>query len=111
MCTPKRETILRRSDAGNYLYKKCDYYPCHSELETCNTCFCLFYPCEDPAHGEYVKSSRGGKVWSCMNCNWTHREETVNKIREFLKEKERRSLKPREMYIAFIRQLETGGSL
>lgn len=101
MPIPKRDIVLRRGDAKNYLFEKCPWYPCHKELETCNMCYCIFYPCEDKKLGEYVTSSKGGQIWSCMHCNWAHREETVNSLREFLKEEYNRRLAPREMYKAF----------
>ncbi|MDH3973970.1 MAG: hypothetical protein OEV42_06800 [Deltaproteobacteria bacterium] len=107
MPIPKRDILLRRGDARNYLFEKCPWYPCHEELETCNMCFCIFYPCEDEKLGEYVTSSKGGQVWSCMNCNWAHREETANALREFLKDKAKRRLGFKEMYLAFIEGLDS----
>ena len=70
-------------------------------------CFCTFYPCEDEKLGEYVTSSKGGQVWSCMNCNWIHREETANAMREFLENEDNRQLEPKEMYLAFIKTLDS----
>ena len=101
MPIPKREIIIRRAGARNYLFKKCPWYPCHDDLETCNMCYCIFYPCGDEKLGEYVKSSKGVEVWSCMNCSWAHRSKTGDALREFLKEEENRNLEPKALYEAF----------
>ena len=101
MCIPKRDILLRRADARDYLFEKCPWYPCHKELETCNMCFCIFYPCEDENLGEYRTSRKGEKVWSCMDCSWIHREDTMNALREFMKEEANRTLSPREAYLVF----------
>ncbi|MDT8316393.1 MAG: cysteine-rich small domain-containing protein [bacterium] len=108
MCIPSKDIILRRVDAKNYLFEKCPWYACHSELETCNMCFCIFYPCEDAKLGEYVISSKGGKVWSCMNCNWAHRVETMDALREFMKNEANRKMGPGELYKAFIKSMKSG---
>ncbi len=101
MCIPKRDILLRRADARDYLFEKCPWYPCHKQLETCNMCFCIFYPCEDENLGEYITSSKGKKVWSCMDCSWIHREDTMDALRDFMKEEANRTLSPKEAYLAF----------
>ena len=59
----------------------CDYYPCHFEGQDCTFCFCPFYPCEDDrTGGNWIESSSGGQVWSCLNCNIVHEEKVVNDL-------------------------------
>lgn len=59
----------------------CDYYPCHFEGQDCTFCFCPFYPCEDSrTGGNWVESSSGGQVWSCLKCNIVHEEKTVDEL-------------------------------
>ena len=104
MPIPSRDIQLRRVDARNYLFEKCPWHPCHKRLETCNMCFCAFYPCEDETLGEYVATrttGKGKKVWSCMHCCWAHDEVTVDALREFLKDEENRELEPKDLYLAF----------
>lgn len=101
MPIPSRDILLRRVDARNYLFGKCDYYPCHSELETCNMCYCIFYPCEDKELGEHVTTRKGEKVWSCMDCSWAHDKKTVEDLKEFLRDGENRKLEPKALYEAF----------
>jgi len=107
MCIPPGDTLLRRADARSYLFEKCPWYPCHTKLETCNMCFCVFYPCEDERCGEYVTSGKGTKVWSCMDCNWAHSEETVDALREFLRSEGNRQMAPKDMYMAFVESRKT----
>ncbi len=109
MSIPSRKTILGRViKAGNYLFEKCPYFPCHKELETCNLCYCIFYPCEDTGLGEYVTSKKGGQVWSCMHCSWAHKKETVDNLRQFLSLEKYRGLAPNEMYKAFTGRQKSG---
>lgn len=107
MPIPSRDILLRRADARSYLFEKCPWHPCHKRLETCNMCYCAFYPCEDEELGEYITSSKGNKVWSCMHCSWAHDEATVDGLREFLKDENNRGLDPKELYKEF-RKLNTG---
>ncbi len=58
----------------------CPNYPCHFEGQDCSLCFCPFYPCEDPELGKFVTSRKGGEVWSCMDCFWTHRPEVAKEV-------------------------------
>jgi len=94
---PSRETIFRRIKAKVYLAKKCPYLPCHENLEVCNTCYCVFYPCEDENRGEYILSRKGTKVFSCMHCSWVHQKSTLEKVREFILFLENQNLKPAEI--------------
>jgi threonine-phosphate decarboxylase len=59
----------------------CDYYPCHFEGQDCTFCFCPFYPCADSrTGGEWIESSSGGQVWSCLNCTIVHEEKIVDDL-------------------------------
>ncbi|WP_423793400.1 cysteine-rich small domain-containing protein [Methanocaldococcus indicus] len=60
--------------------RKCQYYPCHFDGQTCLWCFCPFYPCEDEDLGEYIERKDGTKIWSCMNCLWIHRVDVSTEI-------------------------------
>jgi len=68
--------------------KKCQYYPCHFEEQNCTFCFCPFYPCKDKHLGRYVISKSGGKVWSCQDCLWMHRDDVVLSCFNVLKNKD-----------------------
>lgn len=66
----------------------CEYYPCHFEGQDCTFCFCPFYPCKDErTGGQWVESSGGGKVWSCLYCEMVHRPEIVDDMLSVLTEK------------------------
>ncbi|WP_342305130.1 threonine-phosphate decarboxylase CobD [Methanolobus sp. ZRKC5] len=59
----------------------CDYYPCHFEGQDCTFCFCPFYPCEDNrTGGNWIESSSGGQVWSCLKCTIVHQEKVVDEL-------------------------------
>ncbi|WP_425342649.1 threonine-phosphate decarboxylase CobD [Methanolobus bombayensis] len=59
----------------------CEYYPCHFDGQDCTFCFCPFYPCEDKrTGGNWIESSSGGHVWSCLNCNIVHEEKIVDDL-------------------------------
>jgi threonine-phosphate decarboxylase len=59
----------------------CDYYPCHFEGQDCTFCFCPFYPGEDSrTGGNWIESSSGGQVWSCLNCTIVHEEKIVDDL-------------------------------
>ncbi|NLI73228.1 MAG: cobyric acid synthase [Euryarchaeota archaeon] len=59
----------------------CEYYPCHHQGQDCTLCFCPFYPCLDDRLGKYVKSRRGGQVWSCEDCLWIHRPDVGRDVK------------------------------
>lgn len=105
---PSKEIIINRL-AEDYLLQGCDYFPCHKDLETCNLCFCIFYPCEDTDLGEYKISRKGTKVWSCMKCGWIHMKETLERLRVFLIDEENHKSAPGDMYIKFIKIMEVEG--
>jgi adenosylcobinamide hydrolase len=51
----------------------CPYYPCHFEGQRCDYCYCPFYPCLDPALGQWAESRTGGRVWNCAGCTLLHK--------------------------------------
>jgi glycerophosphoryl diester phosphodiesterase len=52
----------------------CNFYPCHHfEGQDCTLCFCPRYPCRDLDLGRFVKTKRGKKVWTCIDCRLVHR--------------------------------------
>lgn len=56
----------------------CDYYPCHHfEGQDCTHCFCPLYPCRDTELGRFVKTKRGKRVWTCIDCRLVHRPEVA----------------------------------
>ena len=51
----------------------CEYYPCHHfEGQDCTHCFCPLYPCRDPDLGRHVRTKRGKRFWSCIDCRLVH---------------------------------------
>ncbi|MBN2109581.1 MAG: threonine-phosphate decarboxylase [Methanosarcinaceae archaeon] len=59
----------------------CEYYPCHFEGQDCTFCFCPFYPCKDErTGGQWIESSSGDNVWSCLYCNIIHEPEVVDDV-------------------------------
>ncbi|MCP4763872.1 MAG: hypothetical protein GY870_19025 [archaeon] len=61
---------------------KCEYRPCHSELEDCTFCYCCFYPCNiKDTGGKIVISSTTGKpVWDCSFCILPHKTKNAKLI-------------------------------
>ena len=57
---------------------ECEFYPCHEEGENCTFCYCPFYPCGDSSTGGHWIKDKG--VWSCQNCDWIHKDKTVECI-------------------------------
>jgi glycerophosphoryl diester phosphodiesterase len=52
----------------------CNYYPCHYfEGQDCTHCFCPLYPCRDLDLGKFVKTKRGKRIWTCIDCRLVHR--------------------------------------
>lgn len=59
---------LKDTTRGN-----CEYYPCHHfEGQECTHCFCPLYPCRDPDLGRFVRTKRGKRVWTCIDCRLVH---------------------------------------
>ncbi|VVB71316.1 Glycerophosphoryl diester phosphodiesterase family protein [uncultured archaeon] len=51
----------------------CQYYPCHHfALQDCTHCFCPLYPCKDEELGRFVKTKKGKRFWSCIDCKLVH---------------------------------------
>ncbi len=51
----------------------CEYYPCHHfEGQECTHCFCPLYPCRDQELGRFVRTKRGKRVWTCIDCRLVH---------------------------------------
>ena len=80
-----QHVIENASEEGIGGRKTCEYYPCHFEDQNCTFCFCPFYPCEnEKTGGKWIQSSRGGKVWSCIDCHLVHNKEIAQKILDCL---------------------------
>lgn len=59
---------LKDTGEGN-----CEYYPCHHfEGQECTHCFCPLYPCRDLDLGRFVRTKRGKRVWTCIDCRLVH---------------------------------------
>jgi glycerophosphoryl diester phosphodiesterase len=59
----------------------CEYYPCHHfECQECTHCFCPLYPCRDEDLGRFVRTKRGKRVWTCIDCRLVHKP----KVAEYL---------------------------
>lgn len=53
--------------------ENCRYYPCHHILDQdCTHCFCPLYPCKDRELGQFVRTKKGKRFWSCINCQLVH---------------------------------------
>jgi L-threonine-O-3-phosphate decarboxylase len=80
-----QHVIEKASEEGIGGRKTCEYYPCHFEGQNCTFCFCPFYPCEnEKTGGKWIQSSRGGKVWSCVDCHLVHKKEIAQQILDCL---------------------------
>jgi glycerophosphoryl diester phosphodiesterase len=54
--------------------ENCQYYPCHHfPDQDCTHCFCPLYPCKDEELGKFVRTKKGKRFWSCINCQLVHR--------------------------------------
>ncbi|MBP7087100.1 MAG: cobyric acid synthase [Methanomassiliicoccales archaeon] len=79
-----RSQMKRGLIGGN---PECAHHPCHHPEQNCTFCFCPLYPCLDPELGEYVISRRtGGRVWSCQECLWIHRDDVSSSLFEMMPE-------------------------
>jgi histidinol-phosphate aminotransferase/threonine-phosphate decarboxylase len=80
-----QHVIEKASEEGIGGRKTCEYYPCHFEGQNCTFCFCPFYPCEnEKTGGKWIQSSRGGRIWSCVDCHLVHKKEIAQKILDCL---------------------------
>ncbi len=56
----------------------CEYYPCHHfPNQECTHCFCPIYPCKDLELGKFIRTKRGKRVWSCIDCRLVHEPEVA----------------------------------
>ncbi|MGB9902965.1 glycerophosphodiester phosphodiesterase family protein [Methanothrix sp.] len=63
--------------------ENCKYYPCHHfEGQDCTHCFCPLYPCKDPELGRFVRTKRGKRFWSCIDCVLVHIPEVARYLEE-----------------------------
>jgi len=59
----------------------CEYYPCHHlPNQDCIHCFCPLYPCRDEELGKFVKTKRGKRVWSCIDCQLVHKRRVAEHL-------------------------------
>jgi glycerophosphoryl diester phosphodiesterase len=62
---------------------ECQYYPCHHfEGQDCTHCFCPLYPCKDLELGKFIKTKRGKRLWSCVDCTLVHRPTVARYLSE-----------------------------
>ena len=61
----------------------CPYFPCHFPGQSCEFCYCPFYPCGDEHLGQWVESSNGGRVWNCAQCTLLHEPEIAGYLKKF----------------------------
>ncbi|MCC7554197.1 MAG: precorrin-3B C(17)-methyltransferase [Methanobacteriaceae archaeon] len=62
---------------------ECEFYPCHYEGQSCDFCYCPFYPCGDSSTGGKWIKEKG--VWNCKECLWIHEKETIDCVKEPLR--------------------------
>lgn len=61
----------------------CEYYPCHHfEGQECTHCFCPLYPCRDETLGKFVRTKRGKRVWTCIDCRLVHKPHVAKHLSE-----------------------------
>ena len=82
----------------------CEYLPCHKTLESCDFCYCPFYPCADAiTGGEWIKDR---DIWSCQHCDWIHLENPCQAIRERLEDviEDKNDLKTKHLELLKLRR-------
>jgi glycerophosphoryl diester phosphodiesterase len=63
--------------------ENCQYYPCHHfPDQDCTHCFCPLYPCKDEELGKYVRTKKGKRFWTCINCRLVHRPQVAAYLAE-----------------------------
>lgn len=61
----------------------CEYFPCHHfPDQDCTHCFCPLYPCKDTELGRYVRTKRGKRVWTCIDCTMVHKAGMARYLKE-----------------------------
>jgi len=67
----------------NMSAEECEYYPCHNlPDQVCTHCFCPLYPCKDPELGKFIRSKRGKRIWSCVDCTLVHKSAVAKYLTE-----------------------------
>jgi glycerophosphoryl diester phosphodiesterase len=62
----------------------CEYYPCHHfPNQDCTHCFCPLYPCRDEELGKFVKTKRGKRVWTCIDCQLVHQRRVAEHLKNY----------------------------
>ncbi|MDV0444776.1 Histidinol-phosphate aminotransferase [Methanimicrococcus sp. At1] len=85
----KSALMIHKTGRQQNKRETCEYYPCHFEGQDCTFCYCPFYPCgDDRGGGKYIQSSKGGQVWSCVDCYIPHISPVVEKMMEGLMEED-----------------------
>ena len=79
-CLIREALHLPVMDTGR---SNCEYYPCHHfEGQDCTHCFCPLYPCKDEELGKFVRTKRGKRFWSCIDCKLVHRPNVAKYLSE-----------------------------
>jgi adenosylcobinamide hydrolase len=61
----------------------CPYFPCHFKGQSCEFCYCPFYPCKDENLGQWASGSNGGRVWNCATCKLLHKPKTAEYLKKY----------------------------
>jgi glycerophosphoryl diester phosphodiesterase len=61
----------------------CEYYPCHHiPDQDCTHCFCPLYPCKDTDLGKFVRTKKGKRFWTCIDCQIVHKPSAAKYLAE-----------------------------
>jgi adenosylcobinamide hydrolase len=63
--------------------RDCPYYACHFKGQSCEFCYCPFYPCRDETLGQWARSSNGSRVWNCARCKLLHKPEVAGYLKKY----------------------------
>jgi len=66
-----------------WLHDNCQYYPCHFQGQSCDFCYCPFYPCRDENLGQWTSGSNGGRVWNCARCTLLHEPVVASYLKKY----------------------------
>jgi len=66
-----------------WLHDNCQYYPCHFQGQSCDFCYCPFYPCKDENLGQWASGSNGGRVWNCARCTLLHEPVVASYLKSY----------------------------
>lgn len=70
--------------AQYFCNEKCEYYPCHKDIEgdfNCLFCYCPLYKKEKcPGTPNYIVGANGVRIKDCSNCTFPHHPENYEKI-------------------------------